>query len=370
VAIREVSVNLFEIPSGAIADVTGRKLSMVFSFIVYIVSFLIFSLAQQFWFFALAMFFFALGDAFRSGTHKAIILNWLNLNGLGNRKTEYYGYTRSWSKLGSALSVVISVVILFLFHSYRMLFIFSIVPYLLGLLNFTFYPPEKERTGKLSFRLLAEVYTHFIDSLKTLKRGPELRNLIYESMSFEGGFKAIKDYIQPLIKNMVLLLPLGFISADPEYHEYLTIGGVYLILYFLSAYASRKASMFAAKHGGEERAARKIWLYDFLIFALLVPLLYFELYLWAIIIFIGLYLIQNYWRPILISRISGHSEEKQLATILSIESQAKAFGTMLFAPLIGFLVDLVRDTGNSGAFWPVAAAGLMLSLPFIFRRGQ
>ncbi len=45
---------------------------------------------------------------FATGTHKAIIFCWLQHEGRGDEKTATYGYTRSWSKIGSAVSVVVA----------------------------------------------------------------------------------------------------------------------------------------------------------------------------------------------------------------------------------------------------------------------
>ena len=81
ISFREVTINLFEIPSGAIADVCGRRMSMILSFAAYIGSFLVFGLAQHPALLFLAMFLFAVGEAFRSGTHKAMIFTWLGLQG-------------------------------------------------------------------------------------------------------------------------------------------------------------------------------------------------------------------------------------------------------------------------------------------------
>ena len=39
IGFREVCTNLFEIPSGALADLYGRRRAMIFSFCAYIVSF-------------------------------------------------------------------------------------------------------------------------------------------------------------------------------------------------------------------------------------------------------------------------------------------------------------------------------------------
>ena len=73
IAFRELIINLMEIPSGAIADLFGRRRSMMLSFTSYIASFAIFGFSQVYWHFFIAMFFFAIGEAFRTGTHKAMI---------------------------------------------------------------------------------------------------------------------------------------------------------------------------------------------------------------------------------------------------------------------------------------------------------
>ncbi|MBT4735493.1 MAG: MFS transporter, partial [Candidatus Marinimicrobia bacterium] len=55
-AFREVCVNLFEIPSGAVADLYGRRRAMVVSFAAYIVSLATFAMSTNVaWLFA-AMF--------------------------------------------------------------------------------------------------------------------------------------------------------------------------------------------------------------------------------------------------------------------------------------------------------------------------
>ena len=73
-SIRDVATNILEVPTGLLADSFGRKRAMVSAFIAYILSFLILYTFQEFWILAFAMVLFASGEAFRSGTHKALIL--------------------------------------------------------------------------------------------------------------------------------------------------------------------------------------------------------------------------------------------------------------------------------------------------------
>ncbi len=85
-AIREIVINIFEIPSGMIADIYGRKRELTICFIFYIVSFFLFFLTNGFLLATVAMFFYGLGDAFRTGTHKAIIYSYLEKKAGSNIK--------------------------------------------------------------------------------------------------------------------------------------------------------------------------------------------------------------------------------------------------------------------------------------------
>ena len=52
-----------------------------------------------------------------AGTHKAMVLLWLQRNELMNCKAYLYGRTRSWSLIGSGVSAVSSVGIMMLVQS-------------------------------------------------------------------------------------------------------------------------------------------------------------------------------------------------------------------------------------------------------------
>ena len=91
---------------------------MMLSFAAYIASFALFGLAEGVALLFAAMALFGVGEAFRTGTHKAMIFTWLRLEGRTDDRTRVYGYTRSWSKYGSALSVVLAAVFVYYSDSY------------------------------------------------------------------------------------------------------------------------------------------------------------------------------------------------------------------------------------------------------------
>src|SRR3989339_1241790 len=81
-AFREICVNLLNIPTGALADLYGRKKSLMAALLAYIISFVIFTFADTILILFGAMFLFGIGESFRSGTHKAMIFDYLRSNNM------------------------------------------------------------------------------------------------------------------------------------------------------------------------------------------------------------------------------------------------------------------------------------------------
>ena len=379
IAFREIMVNLMEIPSGAIADISGKRKSMIFSFCAYIISFATFGICgiagmngtltkhKILPFLFLAMFLFAIGDAFRTGTHKALIFTWLRINNRIEEKTKTYGYTRSWSKIGSAISVLLACVIVYLTNNFIFVFFFSIIPYVLNIINFIGYPKELDGDieKKASF---SATKNHLKDAISLSIREASLRRLILESMGFEGFFKASKDYLQPILKTAAIPLTaviFAELSLNDTQKSVILIGPVFFLLFILSAVASRNAHRIVPAPGHEDQAARRLWAIITIIFFILIPAFFYSIY-WIIILgFISLYIIQNTWRPILISRFDSYGDEKKGATILSIESQAKSVSTMIFAPILGLAIDYTCKKEIGGCeFWPIGLLGFIIAISF------
>ena len=369
IGFREVVTNLFEVPSGAVADLYGRRRSMIFSFSAYIASFVTFALSNSLALLFGGMFFFGLGEAFRSGTHKAMIFDWLRFEGRSDEKTKIYGYTRSWSQMGSAISVLIAGALVFYRGNFTDIFWFSIVPYALNIINFFGYPAQLDGDRKSQVSRKA-VFILLGKALKQLLQSTLLRRLIVESMGFGGMYKACKDYLQPILKQTAIALPL-LLAFDAEKRTALLVAGVYFVLYFLSSLASRHSHKIADWRGSDDGAARFLWWVYGAVFALLIPSLGFGWYPAMISLFIALAVLENFWRPVLISRFNAHSTPDMTATVLSIESQSQSVATIVLAPLLGWTVDLVGGFWTIGVVGTVIAAAIILTgLPLNFRGKQ
>lgn len=358
VAFRELCINLMEVPSGAVADVLGRRRAMIAAFHAYIASFVIFGLSQRLWMLFAAMFLFSIGEAFRTGTHKAMIFDWLTRQGRDSEKTAVYGHTRSWSKLGSAVSVIIAAAMVFLIEDYSAIFLVCIVPYAANIINFLTYPKYLDGDRHEQAGLVAATRTLF-STLAASLRLRSLRRLLVESMGYEGVYRAGKDYLQPVLKTAALGVPV-LLSLSGQRRTALLVGSVYFVLHLLSSFASRRAGDFARRAGGEERSARLLWRLNLLVFAGMAGGIVAGLMSVVIVAFVLLAVLQNFWRPVIISRVASHADPSHTATLLSIESQAKSLFVVIVAPPLGWAVDAICSVSEDLRFLPVAGLGMMI----------
>jgi len=368
IAVRELTTNLLEIPSGAVADVISRRFSMILSFGAYIVAFTTFGYASDMNLLYLGMLFFGVGEAFRSGTHKAMIFAWLRSQDREDERVKIYGYTRSWSKYGSAVSVALAAPIVLFTDSYEWIFLAAIVPYALNIVNFLGYPKDLDETdGAVS---MAEVARHAGRTVSDSVRRPRLRRLFFESMGFDGVFAATKDYLQPILAALALTLAVSWITLEDwseTQQAALLVGPVYIVLHLLSGAASRRSHQVSDRAGSEDRAARWLWGISVLVFAGLTISGFTGLLVGAVVAFVALNVLHNLWRPVLISRFDTHGSAIQGASLLSVESQARRVATMIMAPILGYGVDAAIAADSVNPWWPVGALGLLCSILFFAR---
>ena len=364
--------NILEIPAGAVADVWGRRRTMIASFVLYIASFSALAFTDSYWALFPAMLLFAGGEAFREGTHKAMIFDWLTRLGRADEKTRVYGITRSWSKLGSALCVVLAAGIVIATRDYRWVFLLTIVPFAANIVNFLFYPRYLEGTGETR-RSPGEVLGMLRGGLRLALTRRALRGLLVESMCFEGVYEAAKDYLQPLLKAVAVVALVSWLpemkSFDEAVRVAVLVAAVGVPLSLLASFASRSSHRAATGCGGDDRLARWLWLAALGLYLVTGGALLGGLGWLAILGFVAMTALQNVWQPTLTARYYCHAEAGSAATTLSVQSQGKGLAAAVVAPLLGWMVDaLARPLGATAktapaqALWPVAAAGALFCL--------
>ncbi|MFP4394671.1 MAG: MFS transporter [Anaerolineales bacterium] len=338
-AARNIATNLLEIPAGVFADVFGRRRSMVLSFSAYIVSFVMFFTWPGFGPFIAAMIIFGLGEALRSGTHKALILEYLRIQELEHLKAPYYGATRAASQIGSALNALLAAGLVFYTGDYRYVFLVSILPYTLDLINLATYP--KSLDGDLQTLVWREIPAQIKATTTTflgLFRNPGALRAIFNSSGFDAFYKATKDYLQPILETFALSLPI-LVTLQDDRRSALVIGGVYFIIFLLSSYASRHAGAVSERIGNVGQAINMTFFLGAGLLGMAGVAAWADIPALSILVFLGLYLLHNVRKPLNVAYISDQIENEVMASGLSVESQLVTLLGAVIAPAVGALTD-------------------------------
>ncbi len=285
-----------------------------------------------------------------------MIFSWLRINNSIDKKSKIYGYTRSWSKIGAAVSIPIAATILFFTGHYKYTFLFSIIPCFLLIFNFSFYPSVLDAREKIKKR--PSSFFHFlIDEIKESFRNIKTRIVLIESMAYEGSFRTVKNYLQPLIKTFLISIPI-FQLYSSEKRIAILSGLIYFTLNIFSSIASRQTHKLSDLKGSDDNAAKFVYLLTSLLYLALIPLLFMKLYLISITLFILIHVLYNFWRPLLIGRLGTLSRHDNSATLLSIENQSNSLIRVILAPLIGVFIDLALKAELEDSLFPVAGLAL------------
>jgi len=358
-AVREILINLMEIPTGVAADIIGRRRSLILSFLFYIFSFIIFFVSKQYYAFIIAMLFYATGDAFRTGTHKAMIFEYLKIKGWKDQRVHYYGHTRSWSQMGAAVSALIAGVIVFYSGSFQYIFIYSTIPYFLDLLLVWSYP--KILDGDMSAikvdgirKRTKSVVREFLISFGNMHVIKAIANLSVHS----GFHKAIKDYLQPVIQTFAFSLPI-LVGIAEKKRSALIIGIIYFVVYILTSYAARKAGKTTDKLNSIQKALNVTMILGYLMAFASGLFFHYSFFIVSIVLYIGIFIIENLRNPIGVAYVSELYKQDILATALSANSQAKSLFAAIIAPILGYWSNYV----GVGMGLAVLAFVLILSSP-------
>lgn len=340
-AVADVVTNVLEVPSGWVADHWGRRRSMVLSFAAYLVSFVVYAFADGLWWCVPAAACYGVGEAFRSGTHKAMIFEWLRRRGRLSERTRVYGFTRSWSQMGSAVAMVISAGLALALPELRWLFLAACVPYGLGIVNLWTYPPEVEHqtTEESASR------EGFFGTLALVFRRPGMRRLVFESCTVQGVQKLLAPYV-PVVLALAGLPAAGALAdaagvrgAGLPVGAVLWIAGVVAALHLFAALGSVMAHRISLLEASTEAPPRRLWALLAVAVALQAGGVWTGRVAPAAVGFVALAFLYNAWRPAFLTRFDRDTPADRQATVLSVESQAATAFTAVLAPLAGAAAD-------------------------------
>ncbi|QDV49857.1 MFS transporter [Gimesia fumaroli] len=364
---------LLEFPSGLLADHWGRRRVTALCFAMYATSFVGFGMTGQrganvpafFWLVGCLMFF-ALGEALRTGSHKAIMLDYLDSTGQSERATQLIGRTRSVSKMTSATAAICGGILLAWSRDYAPLFYLSAGAACCGFVLLLTYPRSLE--GDLwRERQHQQTASHPVENrpFRVMWQHSGFRALFIQSVLFECQLKIILKYFtQPFLKVGLGLLGISIIAA-PDASGIATMGAFCVGLSeFLrdsvGSLGARLSPHFEQQTGDRRVALNRVYqagLLAGLVLAVCTWNLKWGL-LPGILILTVLTLLQNLRRPIFVSELNTQMLKAQRASVLSLESVSRAVMVAVLLPLFGW----AADQFGLIAVWSIAACILTVGL--------
>lgn len=336
-SIRASFTYLFEVPSAIVADVFGKRNTLLLSFVFYMTSFVFYFWAANFIVLALGMMFFGLGEAFRSGNHKAIILSYLEEKEWDKHKTYVYGLTRSYSLLGSSLSAFLSILFVLNLPVLKWIFLISIIPFLIDFILVASYPERLNEKQAIDPNL--NIFSFGFKQIKGIVLRKNLIKVVMSSSIFDSIFKTIKDYIQPIFAILLASASMStFLNFNADESLKIYLGILYGFFYIFSSFASR--NVFRLLKEKNARFYFELMLYILAVSALLITLsVSMHLALVTMILFLILYVLKDARRPLFLDTVSDYMTKEERVTVLSIESQLTAMLMVAFAPIFGFVAE-------------------------------
>ena len=319
-AVRSLVIFLLEIPSGVLADKIGKKKTLIFSRASLLPVYAIFALADNFWMFLAAAVIEAFNRAFKSGTHKAYIYDFLLQDDLSETPSKVYGKGKFWARMGEATAALAGGFIAAQF-GYPAVFWFALGPALLNVINAVSYSDiEKEKEKKATMGL-ADYFSHVRGSVLEIKENRIIQRLIINSAVFVGSLSAAVKFLQPYMQQANV--PLEW------------FGVVYMGIMILTAYSSRYAFRL-------EKRFKRSQIANFTGWAGVVPLIILGMgfnALSGIILFIFLYIFKHARRPAMITQLNEYISSGRRVTILSADSLFRSLFQLTFLPVVELLSD-------------------------------
>ncbi len=342
-AIRKLVAFFLEIPTGILADLLGRKLSLAVSFFAYIIAFISIYYSTNFYLLITAFSIFGLAETLRSGSHKAIIVSYLEKQGWMSLKTDYFANTRAWAQFGSAISSLIAGFLVLFSGEFKSIFLYSVIPYIINFFNLLSYPKYLDEGGKKKKK---KAQINFIKQLWLVLKQKQLIKVITNATILSSFLGASKDFIQPMMATFALTLPfLGFIDDDKQ-KVGLVVGVLYFGIYMMTSRAAVISKSVKKKIPHQERFITYTLIIGLLLGVFAGVLYEANLTLIAIFIFTLVYITDSLRKPILTSYIADDSPTEMLTTVLSVDSFVLTVSTALLSFTFGVLCDYL-SIGNA-----------------------
>jgi len=313
--IYSLSVALFEIPSGYIADIFGRKQTIVLSTIFSFIGYLVFSFYGGFYAFAIAQILVGIGGSLMSGSDSALIYDTLLETESKSSYTKIEGRNYAIGNFSEALAGVLggflAVSSIYLPIYVQTTILFFSIPIALTLLEPTMH--EENKLDRSFKAIMGVVKFSLVDNTR-------LRWLIIYSSAMGVATLSMAWFAQPFFKEVGV--PLAY------------FGILWAGLNFSAGLTSFNAHQFDKKENNY-----KMLIYLSLSMFISFILLGFNNSIYGLFFIFIIYLLRGIVTPILRNAINVNTTSNKRATVLSIRSFIIRISFAICAPILGYIAE-------------------------------
>ncbi len=332
-SIAAISVVIFEVPTGAVADKMGRKVSMILGSGLWALSLFIYIVGKVFIIFVLAEVIFSLGTSFKSGADTALIYDSLKVLGREDDFSQVEGRARSFILYSQAVGSIIAgfVYDINIFLPMIISIGFMIITILITL---NFKEPEMADEEEFS---PGSYFTQIKESAQYILNHEKIKAILLFSIVFFIFYRTGFFYFQPYME--AVNIPVKY------------FGVIFFLFNIVAAVTSRKSYIIM-----EKTKPRTLLFTGSLMIASFAILGVVKVWPGVLAILLQ-QMARGLYKPVTRKYLNKHIPSKKRATILSFQSLSTSVAVALTLPLMGILKD---STDIFTSHWVLFVAMIIL----------
>ena len=305
---------LLEIPTGVVADLLGKKKTLLLSRAMYIIEIALIAFFNGFWVFLIAKVISGIGVSLGSGTNSALIYDSLKKIGKTNEHKKVVGKLNFISNISMAFVFIIGA---YLFSVNSKLPAIASLPLIgLGFILTFFLKEPYNPVKKFNFNNL---FVHLKEGIRYFVNQKYLVYLAFFTF-FIGSAISMMLSLSSAYFNAIMI-PVAL------------IGEAAFVSNLFTAYSSKKAYYFEKKFG-ERKTLLIIQVVAFvsvLLMSLVIPY-------YGVLFYLLLTFMQGFYEVIIVDYTNRHVKTSHRATMLSINNMFDNIGIFLLFPVLGYLI--------------------------------
>lgn len=310
-AVFALSTFLLEIPTGVLADIIGKKKTLILSRLMYVIEVFLIAFFNGFWTFLIAKIISGIGVSLSSGTDSALLYDSLKRMKKEKDYKRVSGVRYYISYISQAIVFTIGS---FLFAiNYKLPAKLSLIPLVIGLFLTFFLTEPYHNNKKLSLR---DSWNHLKEGLRLFWNNPYLKYLAMLTFAISSCVSIMLSISAAFFKE--ILVPLSI------------IGLLATVASIISAFSSKQAHKWELKLG-ENRSLFFVQIAIILsVFGMSLMIPYYGVLFYMIIP-----LIAGFFGVLISDYANKNVDTSHRATMLSINNMFGNIGSTIIFPLIG-----------------------------------